>query len=121
MLDIKAFRLKDCDIRELAGALGGKAVLLRQFTSSASADVRLPPGSYELVVQAWARHDEGDAFNVFVNGRQSRLYPDRMRALAPTPPVPFTVTGDDAVNLRIAASEENGMLVDRVLIRPVSD
>lgn len=117
-LDVKTFGLKDCEVRELEGALGGKAVALRQFTSAATANVRLPPGFYELVIHAWAKDDESDAFNVIVNGKQFRIYPNEMRRLVPCGSIRFVVAGNGTVNICIAASEENGMLVDKAVIRP---
>lgn len=119
VLDVKAFALKDCDVQEMAGALGGKAVLLRQFTSSATADVPLKAGKYELVILAHAPGDENDAFNLTVDGDQSRVYPAAFRTLSPTRPVSLTVAKDRSVRIRISASEENGMSVDRVILKPL--
>ena len=119
VLDAKAFALKDCDVQELTGALGGKAVLLRQYTSAATREVPLKTGNYELVLHCYAPGEGRDAFYVFVDGARTRIGPDNWRAVLPTKPVPFTVTRDKTVTVQFTASEKNGMSVDRVVIRPV--
>jgi len=118
-LDAKAFALKDCDVKELAGALDGKAVLLRQFTSAATRDVPLKAGDYELVLQCFAPGEGRDAFYVFVDNVRTRVGPDKYRAIVPSKAVPFTVARDKTVTIRFTASEKNSMSVDRVVIRPV--
>lgn len=120
LLDVRGFALKDCDIEERAGARGGRMVVLRQYTSEAATDVPLPVGRYELTIRAYAPSDEDDAFNVAIDDERTRVFPGAMRQLSSTRPVPFTVARDRAVRIRIMASEENGMSVDQVVIRPVA-
>jgi hypothetical protein len=120
LLDAMGFALKDCDIEERAGARGGRMVVLRQYTSAATTEVPLPAGRYELTIQAYAPSDEDDAFNVAIDGEMTRVYPEAMRQISSTRPVPFTVARDKAVRIGITASEENGMSVGQVVIRPAA-
>ncbi|MCX7591101.1 MAG: hypothetical protein N2255_05675, partial [Kiritimatiellae bacterium] len=118
VFDLKGFVLKDCDVHDLAGALHGKAVRLRQFTSVAIREIPLKAGKYVTTVYAYAPNADHDAFNVFIDGEQTRLCPTTAGELSPCRPVVFTVATDKQVTIRFQASEENGMSVDRIVVKP---
>lgn len=119
LFDPKGFRLKDCDVHELAGALGGKAVRLRQFTSTAQRNISVKAGKYKLIVWAFAPDADHDAFNVIVDGELFRLTPTDTRVISPCRPIVFTLAVEKEIDLCLRASEENGMSVDRIIIKPL--
>jgi len=105
VLDVKRFELKDVEQKDLPGAVGGKAVLFARETSKATREVPLKAGKYQLVVYVQAPDTETDAIYVWVEGTETRVYPDEYGKIAPALPVAFTVKEDKAVRIALAASE----------------
>jgi len=119
VLEAESFTLKDAGVKELAGASGGKAVLFdKEDASSATKEVELKAGKYEAVVYVQAPDADKDAFYLVINGEENRLFPEEYGKVLPTKAAAFEVKKDGAVKLELKASEETGLFVDRVVIKP---
>jgi hypothetical protein len=119
VLEVESFTLKNATVKDLAGASGGKAVLFdKAEESSATKEVQLKAGKYEAVVYVQAADEDTDAFYLTVGGEESRLFPEEYGKVLPAKAVAFEVKADGAVKLELKASEEAGMLLDRVVIKP---
>jgi len=119
VLEVESFTLKDATAKDLAGASGGKAVLFdKADESTATKEVQLKAGKYEAVVYVQAADEDTDAFYLTVGGEESRLFPEEYGKVLPAKAVAFEVKADGAVKFELRASEEAGLLLDRVVIRP---
>ena len=119
VLEVKSFTLKDAEVKDLAGASGGKAVLFdKEDASSATKEVVLKAGKYEAVVYVQAPDADKDAFYLVINGEENRLFPEDYGKVLPTQAAAFEVKKDGAVKVELKASEETGMYLDRVVIKP---
>jgi len=118
VLEVKSFTLKDAEVKDLAGASGGKAVLFGKEEASATKEVALKAGKYEAVVYLQAADGDHDAFYLVINGEENRLFPEDYGKVLPAKAVAFEVKADGAVKVELKASEETGMFLDRVVIRP---
>jgi len=119
VLEVESFTLKDAAVKELAGASGGKAVLFdKEDASSATKEVVLKAGKYEAVVYVQAPDADKDAFYLVINGEENRLFPEDYGKVLPTQAAAFEVKKDGAVKVELKASEETGMYLDRVVIKP---
>jgi hypothetical protein len=116
--EVERFERKKCEVRDLPGASGGEAVLLTSDDSEAAARLDLKPGTYELVVYAYAPSYDADGFYVHVGDQldQRVVVPDIGKVL-PCKPVRFQA-GPGPCSLVLAFGEE-GVLFDRVMVRPV--
>ena len=119
VLEVESFALKGATVANLAGASGGKAVLFEKpDESSATKEVLLKAGKYEALVYMQAEGEGKNAFYLKVNGEEARVFPEDYGRLLPTLPLAFTVKADGLVKIELQASEEAGMWLDRVVIRP---
>jgi hypothetical protein len=119
VLEAESFTLKDAEVKDLAGAGGGKAVLFaKEDTGSAVKEVTLKAGKYEAVVYVQAPDEDKDAFYLVINGDENRLFPEEYGKVLPAKAVAFEVKQPGAVKIELKASEEAGMFLDRVVIRP---
>jgi hypothetical protein len=119
VLEAESFTLKDAEVKDLAGAGGGKAVLFaKEDTGSAVKEVTLKAGKYEAVVYVQAPDEDKDAFYLVINGDENRLFPEEYGKVLPAKAVAFEVKQPGAVKIELKASEEAGVFIDRVVIRP---
>ena len=119
VLEAESFTVKDAEVKDLAGAGGGKAVLLsKEDTSYAVKEVALKAGKYEATAYVQAPDEDKDAFYLVINGDENRLFPEEYGKVLPAKAVTFEVKKDGAVKIELKASEEAGVLVDRVVIKP---
>ena len=119
VVEVEAFKLTDAKVVALAGAGGGKAVVLAD--ESSSAEIALPAlkkGTYELLVYGFAPSYEEDAVLVSVGDQAyERLVLPDINKLLPAGPLTFTLAKDGACKVEISYTEDNVQL-DRIEITP---
>jgi len=119
VLEMEKAALTKAVVKDLAGAGGGKAVLLTDESSEATLTVNLKKGTYELTFYGLAPSYDEDAFYVRVgDGEEMRLVISDTGKLLPSKPVRFTVDKDGPCKILVSFAEENVQL-DRVEIKPV--
>jgi hypothetical protein len=75
-LEVETFKLDEAEVRDLAGASGGKAVLFNSETSGAETSVPLKKGTYEVTLYMQGADEDHDAVYLSVAGIENRLYAD---------------------------------------------
>jgi hypothetical protein len=116
VLEAESFDLEKADVKELAGASGGKAVFFQHADGQASTSVKLAKGRYEVVVRMQAPDPESDAFYLTLAGTEERLYPEDHKKLCTTGKMTVSVSRDGPCALKIEPAE-SGFYIDRVEIR----
>jgi len=114
--------LKDCDLKALVGATGGKAVLMDKDSSQAQGTVELKKGKYKVVVYAQGGSADEDAVFITIgDGRKTRVYAKDHGSVVPANLVGsedqfFTVTidKDGPVTVLLTMAEKN-VYVDRIV------
>ena len=122
VLEAKKLTLKDCELKALEGATGGKAVLMDKDSSEAKGTVDLKKGKYKVVVYAQgASSDEDAVFVTIGDGRKTRVYAQEHGKIVPANLMGsedqfFTVTidKDGRVAVLLTMAEKN-VYVDRVV------
>lgn len=95
-----------------AGAAEGEAMSLSDG-SFACAGVRLPAGSYSLLVRTWAPHADADGFFVEIDGDQTRRRAP-MKKWA-TMAYPFAVESERIATL-LVKGQEPGLIIDNIAV-----
>ncbi len=117
-LDVKTFKLEDAQVKDCAGATGGKAVLFDKETASAKSTVTLKKGTYEVTLFMKAEDDAHDAVYLTVAGQEERLFPEDYGKVMAATPFTVEVKADGAVPVALTAAE-TGMFLDKIVLKKV--
>ena len=119
VLEMEEATLTKAAVKDLAGASGGKAVLLTDESSEVTVTANLKKGAYEVTFYGVAPSYDEDAFYVRIgDGEEMRLVISDIAKLLPSKPVKFSVDKDGPCKILISFAEENVQL-DRVEIKAV--
>jgi hypothetical protein len=119
VLEAESMALFDAEAKDLAGASGGKAVLLGKGSSIADTVVTLGKGKYEFTVYAHAPDGDHDAFYLTVgDGIRQRLFVSEWKKVVAAKAVTVENATKKACKIELKPAE-TGMYIDRVVIKPV--
>jgi len=117
-LEVEKFKLDEAEVKDLAGASGGKAVLFDSEMSAAETSVSLTGGTYEITLHMQGGDDEHDAVYISVAGIEIRTYPEERDKVMAVEPFTVQVTRDGPVKVVIMAAE-TGVYLDKVVLKKV--
>jgi len=117
--------LKDCSVKELASASGGKAVLMDKDTSEARCTIYLAEGTYGVSVYMQGESTDEDAvFVTMAGGDKYRVFADPWgEVVAGTvlelegTSIPVTMKASGPCEVVLTTAEKN-VYVDRIVFTP---
>ncbi len=120
VLEVESFEIDGGEVRDLAGAGGGKAVYFARPGGRARGGVRLDRGIYEFEVHLQGRSVDHDAVYLTVDRQEYRFYQDAWGRVAPGKVLGagqalFEIPGDGSHQIVLEAAESE-IHVDRVVI-----
>ncbi len=130
-IELEAFDTHtDAPVVEDASASGGKAVHFQNFTSKATAEVELAAGSYEVVAVANAPDASQDAVGLVVEpaddasgvryARERVYFDEKFGAYVESSArLALVVPRPGKVKVTVEVTDETGVMVDKVVFKPV--
>jgi len=117
-LEVEAFKLDEAEVKDLAGASGGKAVLFGSETSGAETAVPLKKGTYQVTLYMQGGDSDHDAVYLSVAGVEYRLFPDEAGKVMAVESFTVQVTKDGPVKVILLAAETD-VYLDKVVLKRV--
>jgi len=118
VVEFERCTLTDGKVVPLAGAGGGKAVLLGYDGQAETTLPMLKKGRYELVVHGFAPSYDEDAFFVTAGDQfEARVFFPNINKLLATKPLTFKQEKDGPCKVTVVYAEDNVKL-DRIVITP---
>jgi len=119
VLEVEAFtKLEEAQVKDLAGASGGKAVFFDSETSAAETSVPLTKGTWEVTLFMQGTDEDQDAVYLDVAGTEQRLFPQDYGKVMAVEPFTVEVAKDGAVKVVLMAAE-TGVYLDKVVLKKV--
>ena len=117
-LEVETFKLDEAEVKDLAGASGGKAVLFASETAGAETVVPLKKGTYEVTLYAQGSDEDHDAVYLSVAGIENRVYTPEWGKVVACEPVVVVVPKDGPCKVVLLAAE-TGVYLDKVVLKRV--
>jgi PcRGLX-like N-terminal RIFT barrel domain len=111
----ESFLLERVQLKKLAGASGGQAVLFNYLDGRATRNVKLKKGTYEVMAYIFAPHREADAFFMKLANKYERICADKKGEVSTCTKMIVKMKADGVTQLRIEPAEIDFM-IDRVEI-----
>jgi len=116
-LEVENFtKLDEAEVKDLAGASGGKAVLFDSEISGAETSVLLTKGTWEVTLHMQGGDSEHDAVYLSVAGIEERLFPEEADKVMAVESFTVQVTKDGPVKVVLLAAE-TGVYLDKVVLK----
>jgi len=117
-LEVEAFKLDEAEVKDLAGASGGKAVLFGSETSGAETAVPLTKGTYQVTLYMQGADEDRDAVYLSVAGIENRLFAQEWGKVFACETVTVVVAKDGPVKVVLLAAETD-VYLDKVVLKRV--
>lgn len=118
VLEVEEFKLDEAEVKDLAGAGGGKAVLFAEETAGAETVVPLKKGTYQVTLYAQGSDEDHDAVYLSVAGIENRVYTPEWGKVVACEPVVVVVPKDGPCKVVLLAAE-TGVYLDKVVLKRV--